>query len=80
MLTGIYVVVILLGSYVVITEILVPIIKGQQIFPSFRKNPTRIKLEAAREELALLKEETELLKELEQVNKQKQSLNSNEPT
>ena len=80
MLTALYVIAIILGLYVLIKEIFVPTLKGQQIFPSFRKNSIRDKLEATKEELALLKEETELLKELAEVNKQKHSLISNEST
>lgn len=60
-------VVFVLGLFILITQILLPLLNRTPIFPYWRKNELRDKVDARREEVAVLKEEVASLEELVEI-------------
>jgi hypothetical protein len=72
--------VLFIGVYILIKEVAQPLVKGRQIFPSFRKSQARKELDTAKQELLNLREATEIEKELELVKVEKSLLTKNGPS
>ncbi len=58
----------------VLTQVVIPLIKGKPLFSLFRSSPLKERVEEAREYLADLKEEVEVTKDLKAIEAEKAEL------
>lgn len=75
LLTVLVGILIVLATYVLITQVIVPLVRGTKTFPAFRKaDGIALKVNETREEVVVLREQAENLTELEKLLKQRKQL------